>query len=86
MRTKVNTYTQGEKDDSITGNGQVHLDSYIFQHKVAAQPAAVAYIMRPAAHGFQKRFSVYYSPNHPTCDDDAPSEAAVQMLKDQCNN
>jgi hypothetical protein len=78
----VNTYTQGEHDDSLTGVGQTHLKDYLFQHKVAAQPEAVEYIMRPAAHGFQKRFHVTFSPSNPPSDEDHLDGGAREFLKE----
>ena len=78
--TKVNTYTQGELDDSLTGLGQTHLNKYIFQHKVAAQPEAIEYIMRPAAHGFQKRFHVVHCPGVPNLVKDVSFADAVTFL------
>lgn len=81
MRTKVNSYTRGENDDCVAGTGEVHVGQYAFQHKVAAPPAAVEYIMRPAPHGFQKRFHVIYSPPQPLTDDDHNCASADSLLK-----
>ena len=79
--TKMNTYTQGEPDDSITGQGVMHWHGYAFQHKVAGHPEVIEYIMRPAAHGFQKRFHVTFTPNRAYSCEERDAENAQHAIE-----
>ena len=62
---QMNKYTQSECDDACTATGEAHLGSeqhpYVVLHKVSGQQEVIESILRPVAHGFQKRFWVAFA-------------------------
>ena len=54
-RTMINTWTEGEDDESGTGKGMTHLKDYKFRFLLIGQLKVSEYICRPQQQGFQNR-------------------------------
>ena len=78
-RSKLNTYTQCERDDVITANGPIHLKGYSFQLKVFGQHAPCEWVLRPTDNGWQKRPSVSFAPNKSPMDEDVNADMSTGM-------
>ena len=63
-RTMLDTWTQGEEDESGTGNGIAHVKEYKFICVLIGQIKVSEFICRPQQQGFQKRMSMVYYPQN----------------------
>ena len=62
--------------------GNTHLCGYSFQHIVAGQSEVVEWLMRPAAHGSQRRYHFVISEDEPTGDTTQQTGASINFLVD----
>ena len=80
----MNNYVHSEADDQATGKGQIHLGSkhhpYLFLHKVAGQTEIIEWVAQPVAHGFNKRFSLVFAPDHAAESEQVHSQTAKEFL------
>ena len=80
----MNKFTQSECDDAATGCGVAHIGSerhpYLILHKVSGQQEVVESILKPVAHGFQKRFWVAFAPRGLPHDESQPIAAAQELV------
>eukprot|EP00969_Alexandrium_andersonii_P254253 11237185-Alexandrium_andersonii.AAC.1 len=53
-----------------------------FQHKVAGQPPAIEWAMRPSPHGARKRYYLVISEDKPQCSEHQECESSLAKLKD----
>ena len=78
-RSKLNTYTQCERDDVVTANGPIHLKGYAFQIKAFGQHAPCEWVLRPNKNGWQKRPSICFAPNKSPMDSDVNSDLSTGL-------
>ena len=69
-RSKLCTWTQGERDDVMTGVGMIHLRQYRFQLKMLGQYEAVEWCMKMTPQAFFKRISFSIMPDSSPQDED----------------
>ena len=69
-RSKLCTWTQGERDDVMTGVGMIHLRQYRFQLKMLGQYGAVEWCMKMTPQAFFKRISFSIMPDSSPQDED----------------
>ena len=79
-RTMLNTWTQGEDDESGTGNGMTHIKQYKFKLLLIGQIKVMEFICRPQQQGFQKRMSMAYYPKNVMEDDFQASEDSFNLI------
>ena len=72
-RSKLCTWTQGERDDVLTGVGTIHLRQYRFQLKMLGQYEAVEWCMKMTPQAFFKRISFSIMPDSSPQDEDVNS-------------
>ena len=78
-RSKLCTYTQGERDDIVTGSGTIHLRAYSFQMKVFGQVEAVEWVLRMGPQAFFKRVAFSVSPDQNPWDDLIAADASLRL-------
>ena len=84
-KSKLCTYTQGERDDVVTANGPVHLRHYAFQLRLFGQVEAMEWVLRPGPQGFFKRIAFALSPDRNRFDDALVTSTSMglwQALRD----
>ena len=57
-RTLINTWSQGEEDESGMGHGRRYLNDYKFKLLITGQVKVAEYICRPQKQGFQKTMTM----------------------------
>jgi len=80
-RSKLNTYSQCEKDDVMTANGKISFTDYSLQIKLAGQYEAVEFCLRPSQDGWQKRISFALSPMTNTHDDSTDASYSLGLFR-----
>ena len=79
-RTMLNTWTQGEDDESGIGNGMTHIKEYKFKLFLIGQIKVMEFICRPQQQGFQKRMSMVYYPQNVMEDDFQASDESFSLI------
>ena len=76
----LNTWTQGEEDESGTGNGITHLREYNLKLLLIGQVKVSEFICRPQQQGFQKRMSMVYLLGNVMEDDFQVCDASLSAI------
>ena len=80
-RSKLCTFSQGERDDVLTANGALHLRSYSFQLKACGQLEPMEWLLRPGPQGWFKRPCLRVSMGHNEHINDFPAEYATGLIQ-----
>ena len=78
---KLCTFTQGERDDSQTKTGPLHLRSYAFQFRGVGQLEPIEYLLIPSPQAFFKRITFRISGSENDAVDDYPCDIAAGFLQ-----
>ena len=78
-RSKLNTWTQGERDDVATAQGRIHLSNNAFRLKAFGQIGPCKWVWRPSENGWQKRLSVAISPTKNQMDEDVNADFSMGL-------